>query len=300
MNEHKILELKVGITIFAGLIILMISIIWLKGITFKPNTYNVRIVFDNTAGLMVGDPVNVSGVRVGKVMDIDLEGDSVVTIVSISNSVRLKKDAAAIISSVDFFGAKKIEMLLGSGREDFDLATRMKGTREPDLSELTTQFRDLGTDVKITLKYIDSLLISTNAIVGDKSFAQSLKKIASNLDSTSSKLKTIVAKSDTKFDSTYIRLTQTLRGLRALVEKTDTRFDTTFTDVRQITGQVLKVTKQMDSIFADIRQGEGNLGKMIYDESLYTKMDHTIAQLDSLVALVRKKGMRVDVKLFGD
>ncbi len=300
MNEHKILELKVGITIFAGLIILMISIIWLKGITFKPNTYNVRIVFDNTAGLMVGDPVNVSGVKVGKVIDIDLESDSVVTIVSISNSVRLKKDATAIISSVDFFGAKKIEMLLGSGREDFDLASRMIGKREPDLSELTTQFRDLGTDVKITLKYIDSLLISTNAIVGDKSFAQSLKKIASNLDSTSSKLKAIVAKSDNKFDSTYIRLTQTLRGLRTLVEKTDTRFDTTFTDVRQITGQALKVTKQMDSIFADIRQGEGNLGKMIYDESLYTKMDHTIAQLDSLVALVRKKGMRVDVKLFGD
>ncbi len=300
MNENKILELKVGITIFAGLIILVFSVIWLKGITFKPNTYNVTIVFRNTAGLMAGDPVNVSGLKVGKVMDIDLEGDSVITVISISNSVRLKKDATAIISSVDFFGAKKIEMVPGNDPADFDIKTRMKGTREPDISELTSQFRDLGTDVKITLKYVDSLLISTNAIVGDRSFAQSMKKIAYNLDSTSSRMKAIMVKTDTKLDSTYLRLTQTIRGLKNLVEKTDTRFDTAFTDVKKISGQILKVTTQMDSILFDIRQGEGNIGKMIYDESLYTKLDHTISQLDSLVGLVRKKGMKVDVKLFGD
>ncbi len=300
MNEHKILELKVGITIFAGLIILVISIIWLKGITFKPNTYDVTIVFKNTAGLLAGDPVNVSGLKVGKVMDIDLEGDSVITVASISNSVKLKMDATAIISSVDFFGAKKIEMIPGIDTQPFDIKTRMKGSREPDLSELTSQFRDLGADVKITLKYVDSLLISTNAIVGDRSFAQSMKKIIYNLDSTTSIFKNIVIKSDTKLDSTYLRLTQTIRGLKSLVEKTDTRFDTTFVDVKKISGQILKVTSQMDSILLDIRQGEGNIGKMIYDESLYSKLDHAISQLDSLVSVVRKKGMKVDVKLFGD
>jgi phospholipid/cholesterol/gamma-HCH transport system substrate-binding protein len=300
LNESKILELKVGITILVGLVLLMLSIVWIKGITFKPNTYNVAILFPNTAGLQVGDPVNISGMKVGKVVDLDLEGDSVLVNVSVSNSVVLKYDATAVISSVDFFGAKKIEMIPGTDEKIFDRSYRMKGTREPDLSELTSQFRDIGLDIKTTLKKVDSILIATNSVVGDRSFTNSLKRVAHNLDTTTSRINTIVAKSDIRVDSAFIKINLMLRSYRQLAEHADMRLDTTFKDVRSIALQIAGVTSSLDSIVRTVQNGEGNLGKMVYDESVYNKLDHAVTQMDSLVSMVRRKGMKVDVKLFGD
>lgn len=300
MNESKILELKVGITILVGLILLMLSIVWIKGITFKPNTYNVTILFSNTAGLQAGDPVNISGMKVGKVIDLDLIGDSVEVTVSISNSVVLKSNASAVISSVDFFGAKKIEIVPGTGDQLFDRKQRLIGTREPDLSELTSQFRDIGQDIKITLKSVDSVLYALNSVVGDRNFTNSLKRVAHNLDTTTTRIKTIVAKSDMKIDSTFNRITLMLRSYRQLADNADIHMDTTFHDVRAITRQIAGVTASLDSIVKAVQSGEGNLGKMVYDQSIYNKLDHAVTQMDSLVSMVRRKGMKVDVKLFGD
>ena len=47
-------------------------------------------------------------------------------------------------------------------------------------------------------------------------------------------------------------------------------------------------------------RGEGNLGKMVYDETLYLRLNNTAAQFDSLITIIRQKGMKVDIKLFGD
>lgn len=192
MNDTRVLEIKVGITILVGMTLFVLGIVWLKGITFKPNTFETTIIFRNTAGLQIGDAVTVSGLKVGKVTDINLEADSVIVYVSLSNSVTLQADAAATITSVDFFGGKRIELTTGKSNKGFDLTKRLYGSREPDLTELTSQLREIASDVKGTLEKVDSVLIGVNSFVGDKSVIASLKKAVYNMDSTTAHLKLIV------------------------------------------------------------------------------------------------------------
>ncbi|MBX7150131.1 MlaD family protein [bacterium] len=300
MNDSKILEIKVGITILSGVILLVLGIVWLKGITFKPNTFEASILFQNTAGLQIGDPVTVSGLRVGKVTDINLTGDSVLVAISINNSVQLRSDVQAVISSIDFFGGKKLEIVPGKSEESFNTKNRIIGSREPDLTELTSQLKEIANDVKGTLEKVDSVLVGINGVVGDKSFTSALKRAAFNLDSTTARIKTMVYKSDSKIDSLLTRLSSASRGFRTLVEKTDGRIDTALVNVNGITRTLGHITLTLDSMMNKIQNGEGNLGKMIHDDALYNKLDHTVAQLDSLVAAVRDKGMKVNLKLFGD
>jgi phospholipid/cholesterol/gamma-HCH transport system substrate-binding protein len=300
LNDTKVLEIKVGITILVGVIMLVMGIVWLKGITFKPNTFQVSIVFNNTSGLQIGDGVTVSGMRVGKVSDIVLESDSVVVVVNLSNSVNLKTDASAIISSVDFFGGKRIELFSGRSDQAFDKQSKLHGIREPDLTELTSQFRDIAVDVKGTLQKVDSVLIGVNGFIGDKSVMASLKKAIYNLDSTTSRVKLIIDNSEYKIDTVLSRLSSSTKTFKALLEKTDGHIDTAFGNVAAVTKTVVRITASLDSISNKIQRGEGTLGKMIYDDSIYKKLDHATAQIDSLLTAVRQKGMKINVKLFGN
>ncbi|MBL7995439.1 MCE family protein [bacterium] len=300
MNDTKVLEIKVGITILVGLTLFVLAIVWLKGITFKPNTFETTIVFRNTAGLQIGDAVTVSGLKVGKVTDIELEADSVIVSVSLSNSVTLQFDASATMTTVDFFGGKRIELNTGRSNKPFEKSKRLYGVREPDLTELTSQLREIASDVKGTLEKVDSVLIGVHSFVGDKSVIASLKKAIFNLDSTTARLKNIVNKSDTKIDSILTRLATSTRILRTVIAKTDVRLDTTFDNMSHITASIENVTSSLDSIVSKVRRGEGNLGKMVYDESVYLRLSNAAAQFDSLITLIRQQGMKVDLKLFGD
>lgn len=300
MNETKILEIKVGITILTAVTMLVMGIVWLKGITFKPNTFEISILFPNTAGLQVGDPVMVSGMRVGKVTDISLEQDSVVVYVSVSNVIRLKSDASAVISSTDFFGGKKVEVTPGRDSVDYELRKRLRGSREPDITELTSQMRDIAFDVKGTLQKVDSVLVGLNGFVNDRSVTASLKAAIYNLDSTTLRVKSIVTKSDMRIDSLLNRLSMATRSFRLLMDKADTKLDTAFTNVTTLTRNITNVTASLDSIIDHVQSGEGNLGKLIYDDRLYMKLDVTATELDSLVRVIRDKGVKMNVKLFGD
>jgi len=300
VNDSKVLEVKVGITILVGVTMLVLGIVWLKGITFKPNTFEVPIVFGNTAGLQIGDPVTVSGMKIGKVTDINLEGDSVVVMVSLSNSVKLKTDVAATITSTDFFGGKKVEMVLGKDETKFDLSKRIPGSREPDLTELTSQLKEIAVDVKGTLQRVDSVLYGINSVVGDKSFANSLKRAVYNLDSTTARIKLIATRSDGKIDSILTRLSFVSKGFKTMVEKTDGKLDSTFGNVAEITKTVAAITNSLNEVTKHIESGQGTLGKLVYDDGIYKKINQAVDELDSLVKAVRESGMKVNFQLFGD
>jgi phospholipid/cholesterol/gamma-HCH transport system substrate-binding protein len=300
LNDHKILEIKVGITILIGVIMLVLGIVWLKGITFKPNTFEIRMLFPNTGGLQIGDPALVSGLKVGKVTDIQLTGDSVMVLVSLSNSVQLRADVTGLIASSDFFGGKKVDIVPGKSGKKYDGKSVVRGQREPDITELTSQLKEIAVDVKGTLRKVDTVLVGISGVVNDKSFAHSLKQVVKQLDETTEKIARIADKSDAKIDSMLTRLSGAARTFRTLVQKTDGKIDTTFSQVTQITTSIAHLTASLDSMATTIQRGEGNLGKLIYDDKLYHRIDRTVMQLDSLVEAVRERGMKVNLKLFGD
>ena len=65
-------ESKVGLFVLAGLAILMISILMLGDIHFRPQDYYVA-TFNNIEGITDKSPVKIFGVEVGSVKSVDLE-----------------------------------------------------------------------------------------------------------------------------------------------------------------------------------------------------------------------------------
>ncbi|MFI6871092.1 MCE family protein [Nocardia sp. NPDC050406] len=76
---------------------------------------SIKTEFAQTAGVKVGDKVDVSGVPVGRVAGMELEGDHVLITLQISNDVKLGPDARAAIKMATLLGARYIDLDPGDG-----------------------------------------------------------------------------------------------------------------------------------------------------------------------------------------
>jgi phospholipid/cholesterol/gamma-HCH transport system substrate-binding protein len=72
MNQRSI-EVRVGALILIAVALVGVFSVLMAGITLQP-TYTVYVSFQNPGGLTTGAPVRISGVKVGRVSDIDFVG----------------------------------------------------------------------------------------------------------------------------------------------------------------------------------------------------------------------------------
>jgi ABC-type transporter Mla subunit MlaD len=72
MNQRSI-EIRVGALILVAVALIAVFTVLMAGITFQP-TYTVYVSFQNPGGLTTGAPVRISGVKVGRVSDIEFLG----------------------------------------------------------------------------------------------------------------------------------------------------------------------------------------------------------------------------------
>ncbi|HNX81522.1 MAG TPA: MlaD family protein [Candidatus Omnitrophota bacterium] len=113
------LELKVGIFVFLGLMVLMIFILMIGKIKTWAAGYQVKTTFNFVNGVKIGAPVRYAGVDVGEVkhIDINFEGQSSkpkVTVISwVRNDIRIPNDSKVWVNTLGLLGEKYIEIIPG-------------------------------------------------------------------------------------------------------------------------------------------------------------------------------------------
>jgi phospholipid/cholesterol/gamma-HCH transport system substrate-binding protein len=116
MDLHYKQELRVGMLVIAGVVVFTLGMLWLSGKTIGTSgTVVVPVRFQNVAGLRAGDPVQTSGVKVGRVANVVLQGvNNVMVYLEVNRAQRPHADAVALVASADFFGAKYVDYVPGS------------------------------------------------------------------------------------------------------------------------------------------------------------------------------------------
>lgn len=105
--------------------------------------YEIYADFTNVGGLRPGDVVQVSGVKVGSILNIGLDPDTYLARVrmSIDNAVELPMDTAAIISSEGLLGGRFLSLEPGGDDELITEGGRVIYTQAPqNLEQLLGQF----------------------------------------------------------------------------------------------------------------------------------------------------------------
>ncbi|MEM7515707.1 MAG: MlaD family protein [Planctomycetota bacterium] len=76
-SSNKINEWKLGLFVVGGLVLGILSILWLAASRLKRDTYDAVVYFDESVeGLELGSPVKFRGVTIGQVSEISVADDS--------------------------------------------------------------------------------------------------------------------------------------------------------------------------------------------------------------------------------
>lgn len=113
------LELKVGIFVFIGLIILAVFILSLGGFKTWTSGYQVDFSFGFINGVKIGAPVRFAGMDVGEVKDIHFlfvpQEDKTKVIVDcwVKREVKIPIDSTIWVNTLGLLGEKYIEIIPG-------------------------------------------------------------------------------------------------------------------------------------------------------------------------------------------
>ncbi|MFW5997856.1 MAG: outer membrane lipid asymmetry maintenance protein MlaD [Desulfovermiculus sp.] len=144
MNTRYAVETSVGVFVLVTLLCVGYLTIQLGELDFlRTDTYPVKARFNSVSGLKVGNEVQIAGVSIGKVENIELESDRFVAVVtmSIDQDVTLSDDSMAAVKTSGLIGDKYISISPGGSGMDLEPGEMIIDTQSPiDVEELVGKY----------------------------------------------------------------------------------------------------------------------------------------------------------------
>lgn len=278
-----------------GLLVLVAGALFLWGFFFLLGDpigvggEEVVVVMEDGAGLNRGSPVQLNGVQVGTVRGVRLEPSRGVTVrIKVNEDIDLPADTRAV-AQTDVFGTNTIELVPGNALVRLEGGDTIQGLTRTPLTDLATE---LGGQAREILASADSLL-SPRAV-------DDLKATAAVLPGTAEQLR-----------AAFNELTLAASALRRTAEEMEraeagAALGETLVEVRASARSASAALGTMDaslqslaSVLGKIDRGEGTLGRLVNDTSLYAEMSATLREVRSLTADVQQNPDRyVTIRVF--
>jgi ABC-type transporter Mla subunit MlaD len=249
----------------------------------------LTVLLDDGAGLKRGDRVQLRGVEVGPVQDVQLiPGNGVGAQIRLRGNVSVPRDARAIVSG-DVFGAHTLQLVPGTATVLLEDGDTVRGMVSKALPELASA---LGERAQIVLDAAGSLL--SPAIVAD-------------VQSTAAEL----APSARELRASLLEVRRAANAMRLTVEEvraagTGTAASATMTQI-QTSAQALTSAANalersigtFETLIAQIDPNRGTLGLLLNESWRYRTLTVTVRVMGLLAADVRDRPQRyINVHIF--
>jgi phospholipid/cholesterol/gamma-HCH transport system substrate-binding protein len=298
-------EVKLGMAIFAAVIVFVGGVIYLRGVDFQRREYTLTILYSNVNGLQEGNPITIAGLAVGKVEELKLIGTAIAVKVQIQNKVQFPVDSKAYIKSSSLMGGKLIAITPGIEPEVLRNGDTLTGSYEADLTELTSTLAPISSNVLGILERVNTTF--------DEKTRHNIQSILSDVNRSSTELERIIHDEGQRLDFAIgnfaafsSNLSRFAMNLDSIALSQRTNLDTSMATIRIVTynlqqaSENLKSTTQsLDVVLNKIQKGQGTLGKLVHEERLYNDIDSLASNLNLLVKDLRENpGKYVKVSVF--
>lgn len=309
-------EFKIGIVVTVALALMYWGINFLKGKDVFTNERIFIAVYDDVAGLEKTNPVTINGLTVGQVRNMKLTDDGLARVVIelvIKNQIDIPSNSTAKIISSDLLGSKAVEIRLGNASEFAQPGDTLVSEVESSIKdEVNRQLQPLKLKAENLMSSIDTVLSMLQSVFSSDNtdnFAKSVKSIANsfeNLENTTGTLDTLISGQKSRMERIFENIeaiTLNLRNnegeLNNIIENFSAVSDTLAkVKFAQTMHRVDKTMLELAQISEKINNGEGSLGMLINNDSLYIELEKTSRDLNLLLEDIRlnpKKYVRFSV-----
>ena len=295
MDLHYKQEVTVGALVLSAIALFILGTMWLSGRALGGGGNTVQVHFADVGNLKRGNPVRISGVQMGTVGEIRFERvGQVLVVLSLDKSIVPRTDATARMASIGLVGDVVVQFDPGQTAEPLAPGAVIIGTVDEGLTAMGASLGDQAGKVLTGLESIQ--------------YAQLSEELRLTLACVR-RLADVFAERDT---GPTRELVQTMEALQQLTLRLDsvvvgpgigrtlTNLDTVAVKLGRLTDQYASAGARLDSLLAGMQRGEGTLGRVATDSTLYVQLTGLSTSLKAFIDDLRKNPgkITVQVKIF--
>ena len=292
----------IGIFIFLGLAIFILTILTLgsQKKTFE-KSITVKAFFNNVNGLQKGNNIWFSGVKVGTIKKVSLQGSGRVEVdMSIEEqSVKyIPKDAKAKLSSDGLIGNKIIEIYGGTSKtpsiQEGDVLNNDKLLNTDEMMNTLSKNNDNLLDITNDFKMISSRLADGKGSVGKlltdetmydqlNATASILKRVSDNLEKLSSNVSSYTSKLNHNGTLANDLVTDTVifNRLRSTISQLQQVAITSDSVMNNLQTTSTSLNKGVNTLNDGLSNNKTPIGMLLHDEQAAANIKITLKNLQS-------------------
>ena len=313
-DQHTVKEMKsikVALFVIAAALIFYLGSIFLKGINvFGKKTYYYA-VFEDIGALHESTNVTLNGYEIGKVTDIELLSSNPVRIcaeILVTEKLDIPEDSQFEVAQKDVLGGMVVNLHLGQSarmaQRGDTLGCYLAGGMLDGVGDLVAQLRSvvasvdtIGQNLKLAFRTEDSLNGGTM-----------IKNTLENLEHTTADLSKLLADNGGKVNNVVAQLDVLSKTLGEAAPK----IDAIVGNVDNITDSLAKATirtlvnnaqstiDDANRLIDNVNKGQGTVGQLMQNDSLFKSLNNTIESLDLLVKDIKANPSKyINVTVFG-
>jgi len=292
MDLHYRQEITVGTLVLTGVAAFVLGTMWLSGKESRSGKRIVNVQFDDVGNMKAGNPVKVSGVQLGKVDAIVFRnvGDVLVTL-NLDPRIEPRTDATALLSSVGLVGDVVIVFDPGKAATPLPPDVVIKGSTERGLFDIGDELSGEAKATMVSLREVANKQLSEDLQRTLRSFERLANSFSDpktgpgpEINATMVQLRSLSARIDSVLASP---------GLGKVVANADSatvRF-------ARLADQFTVTGARVDTLILKINRGDGTIGKLMNDTTMYMQLTELSASLKALVDDLKKNPGKIPIQV---
>ena len=303
-------EFKIGVVVLCAIAAFIWGINFLKGSNIFTHKNYLYAVYPKIDGLIQASPILISGFKVGQVSEISLvrirDTNKVLVKFLLTEDfavLGIPKNSIARAISSDLLGSKAVEILFSNDKELVKSGDTLIAALEPGFKqELDKRIAPIQAKAENLISTMDSVITVVSSILNaktrdnlDKSI-EGVRKAIMSIEQTAYKLDDLVGSEKAKISSVLSHL----NNITADLDKSGAKIiDNIISNLSNLSDSLAKAQlksaidqadqslKQLNMMITRINQGEGTIGKLAKNDSLYNNLNKSTYDLDKLLKDLR-------------
>lgn len=268
-NLLKLSNLKVGLTVFIGLVILFIFLFIVGSENnFLTSKYQLKIFVSNVQGLNSGSMVSLGGIKIGSVKDIAFarkDGENGVNVtldILTKYQPQITKNSTAQVKTIGLLGDQFVDISIGQTGEE-PLREGEYITVKPTLT-----FDKFADKIDPVVDDFSGVMKNLRVISDSIAHGKGMVGRMINSPATGRNLEELIA----NINSVTGAINQKKGTLGKLA------YDSSlYNNLTELTGNI-------NSISDSVKSGKGTLGKLLVSDSLYNNINTLTLKLNNLLS----------------
>lgn len=284
-NTVKIIGGVIAIVLLAG------GYYFLKGSKLLSKEKMYYAYFTDVQGLAPSSPVNIRGVRIGRIADVELSNKHLVKIIlSVHNNIQLPEGTVARLASGGLTGDKAINLVLGKSSQILPEYATLITDVDTSLLPVSVRFTPVFETMKSILRGTDTTLNEFNLLISTKMISKTAIGVI-RLEEKTKGFAKASASLNTNADNIVAGINNAAAKSGNLVEGED-ELNTSISNIDKKTANIAQsgVDKKLGSIqknfnnlgksFGELNASMKGLGGLLNDQHLYKSTSGSFDTLD--------------------